>query len=283
VVGPEVTGGTFCVCTFVTDSHGAVDSDCKTVMPDNHPPQLLISVVAPANVTVDSTKSLVYPLYSKFHLMARETDPDGDPVTFGIWNLMHEPGPATAVLASCGDAIDAAGAADVTRSDQCFTADQPGIYNVSVTASDQFGGQITALESLTVANDRRPCLRGSDPDLTMMTLVPKNPAQDVSFVIKSVDDDGDSSFLGVNKIHFTWYEGPEVGLLINQGNDSSVFTEFADPRRLGQTRRVRVEIHDRNVADIDALLGHCADADLCEDPDHAGCLLRTTWRIPYTQ
>jgi hypothetical protein len=64
-----------------------------------------------------------------------------------------------------------------------------------------------------------------------------------------------------------------------------VFTDFADPRRLGQNRLVRVEIHVRNVGAIDDILNskQCANADTCEDPSRPGCLLRMTWRIPFTR
>ena len=88
--------------------------------------------------------------------------------------------------------------------DQCFVADVPGEYDVSLTVGDSFGKQAAAVpQKIIVRADQPPCIGSSDPDFLMSPMVevtlpsqtnptPTNPKPDPlpSFTIHSVADDG---------------------------------------------------------------------------------------------
>jgi hypothetical protein len=47
----------------------------------------------------------------------------------------------------------------------------------------------------------------------------------------------------------------------------------------GSVANVRVEIHDRNTAAIDAILLACGEAPRCETTPGSLCYVRVSWRI----
>ena len=265
-VGSEMTDSQFCVCTFVNDSHGAARQSCITVTPLNRAPEhATILVIKPTVVPL-------FALYSAFRLSAAADDPDhSDQVTFGDWTFIAQPPGSKAALDSCPNPGDP---------DQCFTADQAGEYKVAVAARDGHGGEVIANRTLVVDGDRLPCLGTTIPAIDQK-MRSASSTETVRFEVITVDDDGDSSLSGPDRIHFTWWEGPSDGPLINQGNDLSVFSRVPEPTLVGLTRRVRVEIRDRNEEKIRLQLGGCQDADICLADGRSGCFLRTTWWVAY--
>jgi len=137
---------------------------------------------------------------------------------------------------------------------------------------------------LTVAPDRLPCLASSDPDWKQPTFS-WAASTDRNFTITSVDDDlvdqNDQVPLtgSGQRIHFTWYEGPASGPLLIQGDDYPTFRRVANPLQAGETRRVRVEIRDDNVDEINRRLFNCGDADQCGNG--TDCVFRATWTVKY--
>jgi hypothetical protein len=265
------------VCTFVTDSHKAGHLSCVSETPGNRAPVPVIVVKEP---TTASALATGYDLHSRFRLSAADApDPEDDPVSIGPWIFLDQPPGSQASFGLCpSDGGDA--------SDACFTADVPGVYRIRVTVSDDYGGRGIADQTLTVAEDRLPCLGASNPDWTQPAL--SWPAsQDKAFTILSVDDDfvddsGKVPLTGTGQhIHFTWYEGPATGPLLYQGDDFPTFNRAANPAQLGETRRVRVEIRDNdgNAERIKGLLIGCEDKDLCAARD--GCFIRATWTVRY--
>jgi hypothetical protein len=262
VPASSLTSSSFCVCTFVTDSHNASDFGCLPVVPTNRPPVPTIVVKLPQ----EQDASLKYPLHSKFQLSVSATDPDGDTVSFGEWAFTLQPASSKATLQSCPapDTMDA-----------CFVADQPGTYEVSITADDHHGGLTMAktMPQLVVDADRLPCIRTTMPDASMLPLL-WDWAHPTTFSV-SVDDDGSPSM-----IHYIWYEGPATGSLLYLGDDVQSLTPAPDLLWGATTRRLRVEISDGvNAAQIDQLLRQCGDDDICYGG--MGCPLRVTWHVSY--
>jgi len=259
VTVPEaVTGNDFCLCALVSDDHGASNSSCTTARPMDRPPVPTIVVKAPQGGGSD------YPLYSSFQLSVSATDPDMDQVDFASWAFTDDhPAASVAVLMPC---------AAPDTDDRCFTADQPGSYTVGVWADDKHGGTAMATKTVSVAQDRLPCIGMTEPALSTQA----DTREAKLFQVDSVDDDGPNRM-----IHFTWYEGPETGPLLLLGDDFFQLMVAPDPTLVGQTRRVRVEISDVNKDKITGILNQCGDADTCYADQHAGCALRVTWKVSY--
>ncbi len=134
---------------------------------------------------------------------------------------------------------------------------------------------------MQIAEDRLPCIGATMPVLTTIPLV-RDPSVVNTFEVDSIDDDGNSALIGQDRIHFTWYEGPADGPLLYQGGDDSHFMQVPDNTLRGETRKVRVEIHDVNSDQIDMKLRGCQNADVCFSAPDSGCFLRMTWTVSYS-
>jgi hypothetical protein len=274
VVPAEVTRDRFCVWAFATDAHGALGEAHSAGDPENLAPTAQIDVKRPQVAPAPT-----YPLYTDFWLSgAASTDPEGDgPLTFA-WSLDRAPVNSVARIGTCAGA--GAGA-----SEGCFFADVPGQYVVSVAVSDPQGARGTATVTLLVAQDQPPCIVLSDPDFLTPTLV-RDPTVSNDFSVDQVDDDGDPFPPGPHgRIRFRWYLGHGDEPLVSYDNDFHSLTVAANTFLLGDSGRVRVEIHDRNVGNmgainIDNVLLECGDKPQCAATP--GCFQRVSWSIDWT-
>jgi hypothetical protein len=276
MVPSDVTLARFCVWVFARDRFGALDVKFLEEDPVNRPPVVQIDVISPTCVVASDPSSAVactFGLYASFVLSAAgSTDPEGDALTGYTWTLDSKPPGSNASPAPCQPSTD-----DRT----CFSADQPGQYRVSVAVSDSQQGQTDSMITLSVAEDQPPCIRTSTP-LYLNPLVIRNPMEDAAFSVDRVDDDGDPyPATATGETHFTWYVGHGTLPLVTQDNDFHSLNVGAESFVIGETGRVRVEIHDRKVPAIDDVLLGCGDAAVCAA--RPGCFQRVTWDLEYLQ
>ena len=276
VVPAELTRDRFCVWAFGTDAHGALGADHRAGDPQNRAPMAQIDVVRPQAATL-------YPLYTDFWLSgAASTDPEDDrPLTFA-WSLDRAPVNSVARMGSC-----AGGGA----TDRCFFADVHGQYVVSLAVSDPLGARGTTPPLvLMVDQDQPPCIVGSDPLILTPTVV-RDPTVSNDFTVDQVNDDGDPYPVDPfapgphGRIRFSWFVGHGDEPLVSYDNDFHALTVAPNTFLLGDSGRVRVEIHDRNVGNtgainIDNVLLDCGDKPQCAATP--GCFQRVTWNIDWT-
>jgi hypothetical protein len=276
MVPGEETDGPFCVWVKATDSHGAIQTDNKGIDPQDQPPTAAIQIVSP-----DPTASgLSYPLYSTVELSPTSSDPEGDPLMPPLLVLDHVPAGSAAMLMPCRPANGA---------DQCFVADLPGEYDVSLTVADSFGKKGTAVpQKIIVLSDQPPCIGSSDPDFLLSPMVevtlPTNPMTDPlpSFTIHSVADDGAPWPIPGPKgsTTFRWYVSTDGQQFQFVNNDYPTLPlDRAGLYKIGDNVKVRVEVSDRNLKN-DAALAGCDDKDdTCQAVP--GCFQRATWSVDF--
>ena len=261
-----------CVWVFATDRYGATTADNTPLVPADNPPVAVIRVASPS--PADS-----YPAYSRFRLSsASSSDADpGDPL-YPTWSIDQAPLGSTATLAPC-PASDPATAADPTL--QCLDVLVSGQYVVSLTVSDGFMSTTTSM-TLKVLDDALPCITMTTHDYNDPTYK-DDPTMPNPIVVKMVSDDGDP-FPNPNNqldtVKFTWFKGKNDGPL--QYVDNGGFSELdliPMDYQIGDVANVRLEIHDRNTAAIDAILSDCGDQPRCPIAAGSSCFLRVSWRV----
>lgn len=258
-----------CVWVFATDRYGAETAANTQLVPADNPPQAIIRVASPT--AADS-----YPAYTRFQLSsASSSDPDGDPLD-PTWSLDQAPLGSTATLVPCP--------ASMTVSDptlQCLDVLVSGQYVVSLTVSDGFMSTTTSM-TLKVLDDALPCITMTTHDYNDPTYK-DDPTMPNPIVVKMVSDDGDP-FPNPNNqldtVKFTWFKGKNDGPL--QYVDNGGFSELdliPMDYQIGDVANVRLEIHDRNTAAIDAILSDCGDQPRCPIAAGSSCFLRVSWRV----
>ena len=111
---------TFCVWVKVVDTHGAAGVDARTYQPTDHPPNALITLVAPTDETS-------FALHTQFQLSAASsTDADASDMSTLIftWDVVSSPDPK----------LDVTGC--MAGNTCSFKADASGEYDVKLTVSD---------------------------------------------------------------------------------------------------------------------------------------------------
>jgi hypothetical protein len=272
----------FCVRVVATDQQGApTPSEPYDARPENRSPVVVVSSDPPLGAS--------FPLYTSFRLTATPTtDEDGDPVTFD-WKLVDGSG---ADLGAQLTACDPGHPDDV----RCFSAEQPGAYQLSVTGSD---GQpieraMTLMQTLTVLDDGPPCIELTDPaqETAAVVMAVTDPAR--AFEVRKVKDDGNPFPPGPHgAAAFQWFTArpralaapPAWSWTKELGYDRSTFDVGAfrfDDVRPGSTYRVRVQVRDplhQSEAELHDLQIACGDADVCKVPDR--CVRWVTWSVTF--
>lgn len=283
-VPASVTAAPFCVWAFATDSHGATVSSSLLVQPEDHPPVADVQIVRPAAIAGD------FPLFTELKFSAAASDDvDHDPLAF-TWSIASPQPSLVPLFTACSDAAPApalvpAAVADTTR---CFVATVPGPYQLELAVTSGPGAtKATARTTLTfdVAPDRMPCIAKASPDLSAPSTLPPAlvPPTLLAFEVTRVDDDGDPyprPLGGTGETQFSWFIGTGATgpLVYVQNSGFPRLSIYPSDYRPGDVLRVRVEIHDRNVAAIDRVLSSCGDDEaIC--PPASTCFQRKTWRV----
>ncbi len=267
--GGDSTDGPFCVWAFATDTHNATGAGHLGSKPQNQAPTAKLGVVAPAPAKITTLGVVTYPLYSTIELTSQGTfDPEGDALV-PAWSLDHIPGGSTAELRDC------------KGTDQCFTADVAGEYDVSLTVTDPSQAHATVSSKIFVNPDQPPCIYSSSPLLTTPMLEHDPSTQDV-FQIMQVTDDGDPFPVpGTSTTQFRWYISRNGQPFVFYNNNFPSLTLAADTYGIGDSVKVRVEVLDRNPATAASLFGCGDDNDLCEMVMGSGCFQRVTWSVDF--
>jgi len=256
-----------CVWVFATDRYGAVAADNAPLAPADNPPQPVIRVVSPA--PADS-----YPAYSMFQLSgATSSDADGDPLV-NAWRIDQAPLGSTAALVPCPTVTD--------PTLQCLNVLVSGQYVVALTVDD---GSTTTTASMTlnVLPDQPPCITMTTP-MYGGALLKDDPTAPNPIMVNMVTDDGDpfpNPASPLQTVKFTWFKGKnDRGNLQYVDNGSfSMLNLVPTDYQPGDVANVRLEVHDRSTAVIDAILLGCGDADFCPITPGSTCLVRGSWRI----
>ncbi len=267
--GGDTTSDRFCVWAFATDTRNATGAGNLGVMPQNQPPTVKISVVAPDPASVAANGTVTYPLYSTFELSSAGTmDPEGDPLTpTPGWALYGAPHGSAASLRDCNGG------------DQCFTADVWGEYDVSFIVADSSRAQGMASVQIHVNPDQAPCIQSTDPAYQSPT-IDLLTGEKKQFIVNTVVDDGDPWPRDPTTnaaTHFRWYVSRNGQPFVPYSNDFPSLTLVTDTDTFGDTVKVRVEALDRNPSTDSALFG--CTTDQCEMNSGSGCFQRLTWSV----
>ena len=269
-VPATMTSASWCVWAIATDHYGAVGVDVYPLVPSNNPPRPALRVVSP-----DAANS--YQAYTHFVLGADQTtDADNDSLTYRL-SLTQAPLGSTASLQPCGDP-----SISTDPRFQCLDAVVSGQYIVSLAVDDATTTQSTSL-TLDVLPDQPPCIAMTTP-MYGTPLLKDDPAAPGPIMLNMVTDDGDpypNSPNPLQTVKFTWFKGKnDSGSLQYVENGSfSMLNLVATDYQPGDVANVRLEVHDRNTAAIDAILLGCGDAPFCPIAPGATCFVRVSWRI----
>jgi len=269
-VAASLTVSSWCVWVFATDPYGAVGVDIQPLIPSNNPPQPVLRVVSP-----DPADS--YPAYTHFQIAADQSaDPDGDPLTYTL-ALDQAPLGSTAMLVPC---TDPAIATDPRF--RCLDVALSGQYVVSLHASDGLANPGTSM-TLNVLPDQPPCIAMTTP-MYGATLLKDDPLAPNPIIVNMVVDDGDpypNSLNPLQTVMFNWFKGKnDSGRLQYVDNGGfSLLNLVATDYQPGDVANVRLEVHDRNAAAIDAILLGCGDEPFCPIAPGSTCFVRVSWRI----
>ncbi|HXI57678.1 MAG TPA: hypothetical protein VNO55_16550 [Polyangia bacterium] len=275
----------FCVWAAAIDRYGAATPKNYYVVPVNNPPTAAIDVLSP-------TQGPPYPFLSHFRLSASTSDAEMDTLTLS-WKLIAQPAGSQATLSSCPENPGGA----MAGTERCLDADLKGDYTVELKASDA-SDTTTASRTLTVQEDKLPCIDVTTPDYASGPNVhtlpaaddPEGPSRTDDFSVLRVSDDLDPwPGSGDSQLHFDWSVAKNGGDFVPQGLDLPRLSLHESQYRIGDKVRVRVQIRDRNNSeDIKNVLIGCNDADNCAvtTPNRAfggraGCLLRVGWTVDY--
>jgi hypothetical protein len=258
------------VLAFVSDNHGATDSDIYASDPMNHTPVARIDVEEPAITSP-------FPFYSDFRLsgVGSMDDDPFDALTYE-WTMLRSPIGWTGEPMPCAEGED-----DESR--RCFTASAAGEYEIALQVSDGAVFSPRVSRVLVVDADGPPCI-----DLTIPAFpnplappLPRDSAKEDRFEVTRVLDDADPFPRGRHDgtTSFAWFLGRGTEPMRNLNNIFSFLPIPPDFFRLGEQVRIRVEIADRNRHFIEQVLLGCKDEPLCAA--RPGCYQRVTWTVEY--
>lgn len=269
LVTGTLTSSSWCVWAFATDRYGAVGVDNTPLVPSNNPPQPVLRVVSP-------NQSNSYPAYTHFELAADlSSDADGDTLVYKL-TLDQAPLGSTASLLGCDDAT--------IKADprfQCLDVLLPGQYVISLAVYDGTTTNTTSL-TLNVLTDQPPCIAMTMP-MYGTALLKDDPTAPSPITVNLVSDDGDpypNTPRPFQTVKFTWFKGKNDGALQYADNGSfSMLNLVATDYQPGDVANVRLEVHDRNTAAIDAILLGCGEQPFCPVAPGSTCFVRVSWRI----
>ena len=281
-----------CLCAQVIDHFGATGQDCLKIQAENRDPTATITD------TSGAASEDLRPLYSRIHLYAETSDPDGDPLQY-LWQLQFagsDPDGKSTALAPCAGVA----AADVDLH-RCFTANVPGIYTVTLQVTDNAGGDATANFTIPVNVDTPPCIQRTDPDVRAQRIVLSRSTdlgaayESRRFQVLNVADDSEPFPVSATGTQippkFYWFvydpQSPSP-TWVRSTNDSPVFTlsQSMFPNALpGDTVRLRLEVRDSVVAATYTGWPCQGDPDICCAPNVCGganeCIRWTTWTVQF--
>ena len=288
----SLTSSRYCVWAFATDRYGAVTATNLLVDPADNPP------VATINLRVDPDRLVPppgpnYPAYSTFQLSAQASDADQDPLTY-TWNLDQLPNGSGVSFTPCSGNTTF----DQDPTLRCFTADLPGLYQVSLAVSDGIQTVNPPPLPLTVLPDAPPCIDVTQPMYGVLNKkavtshgMAANPASNqpmdpASIIVMSVYDDGDPLPVPEGS------KGPQYFWYVSKNSDKLQYVDYvqyqqlylaADNYTIGDVINVRLEVKDRNPDAVDKILASCGDADFCSAPmipaGRVDCYVRVSWKI----
>ncbi len=259
--------GSHCVVARVTDSLGAFVEAETTLLVKNQAPKVVLDVTGP----VSQTQTSGYPLNSQIRVSADksvDSDPDQTNQLTFAWTLLRPNGETADVTKSC-------------NGKSCsFVAEESGAYTISATATDPDGATASADKTISIANDRPPCINRFSPE----TLSPRLSADDKhDFTITQVDDDVDayparsseSASLGTFQWLFRASPTDDWKALAPYAPNTVVIAPGVKGISAGATIQVRVMYNDRITRDFSKCWKD--SADLCELS--TGCAQGLTWTV----
>jgi hypothetical protein len=267
------TANDYCVAVSVADQFRASAASTATLHVEDQPPVAAITEVGTALIGATPSVPPV-PLWSALRFTAALSfDPDPADVLAFSWTLASPGGGAPATPPACADAPD----------DVCLTVNQPGQYTLALTARDPAGATGSQSLSFTVAPDQAPCIADTAPPFLMAQLV-RNPADDLTFTVNRVNDDGDplpppADRPSMLSFSWSWRIGSTDPFTRMADYDLPTFLFPGGSFQSGQTLQVRVEAHDRRPQqpELDACYAQSPLPALCEV--RAGCDQWVTWTV----
>jgi hypothetical protein len=263
----------FCVRVMARDRHGAPSAPrFFDGMPLNRPPAPVLTVDPPAGPAS-------FPLYTAFRLTAGPLrDDDGDSLTF-TWKGVD---PQGADLAARLTACD-----PQHKEVRCLSAEQPGMYTISIEATDGVDAKaVSQSVTLAVLDDAPPCIEATDP--VQETPVVVLAATDRrNFEVRRVRDDGNPFPAGPHGgTSFQWFTMRDdntttVSWTRHLGFDRPVFevsTALFEDARPGSRYLVRVEARDPQHETGNDLRS-CGETPICMVPDR--CVRWVTWSVRF--
>ena len=230
--------GDYCASVVVTDDQGASSHATYSFHIDDQPPTPSIAAIDALMAARMPAASV--PLYSNLHFSGRgSSDPDpGDTLALS-WSLTPPAGAAgrpPACPAPSGD-------------DTCFTVDQPGSYQLTLTVTDSDGMVAKQTFSFEVAPDQPPCIVETDPPFAAQGAI-HDPKKPLTFTVTRVADDGDPLPAPADRSStlsfvWSWRVDPSAAFTRMVDVDLPQFPFPADSLQSGRTLQVRVEAHDR--------------------------------------
>jgi hypothetical protein len=259
-----------CVWVLATDDQGATGFATVTLMPEDQPPDAVITVLEP---TATASNGL-YELYSTFHLSAASsTDPDGDAIVMPVWRLIDMPQTVNPVptLAPCRSAAP-------TALVQCLDVGGfAGKYTIGLTVSDGMKPSSEVTTTLFVDNDHPACVSKTDPVAAASPIV-LDPGEARILTVTEILDDGSPLPRPVDGTHtpptFQWKVSRNGGApsTIAGYETFNAFTLPAGTYATGDEVVVTATISDGVAMHLDPA---------CDPRCPAGCPQSASWTVDY--
>lgn len=252
----------------VADDHGAISIAEASWPVSNAPP--VVQLQAQSEYQRADNQ---FPVSLPIRIVAQVEDADDDPgATVLEWRLSERP-LASQTGAYSFEELSGPGVLDPAYE---LIPDVPGVWEVSVTATDAAGTTVEVSITLTVAGDAAPCIVGTNRATTFTHLLDADGVP-VSFSVLEVVDEFDPfPATSGGATEFRWsMAGPLGPGFDSVGGNAPSFT--IDPAQYspGDAIDLRVEALDR-VPEHEPV---CAASEPTCSVDSDQCLQRLTWRI----
>jgi hypothetical protein len=259
-----------CVWVLATDSQRATKIVATPVMSVNRKPMAAITVVEPTAMASNGQ----YELFSTFHLSAAtSSDPDGDPVSEPMWQLLDMPAAAnpTPKLVPCPSEAPT----DFLR---CLdVGGNAGTYTIGLTVFDGHDRSDMATKTLLVDYDHPACVSKTEPATAASPIV-LDPGKARTLAITEILDDGAPLPTPVEGTHtppaFQWQVSRNGGApaTIAGYETLAALTVPAGSYATGDDVVVSVTISDGVAMHLDPA---------CDPRCPAGCPQTARWTLEY--
>jgi hypothetical protein len=264
----------FCVWVVVRDKLGATAYASTMTTVKHQETTAVIEVVAPEP---SGTTADLFPLLSTVHLSgAKSSDPENskEKLTFH-WSVVRGI-----------ESVDTDACPQLPDSEICFVGDKQGPYVANLMVEDSRNGKAMATKSVTIDQDRAPCIVRTDPMFGLAKIV-RNDTDLISFEVNAVSDDVDpfppvQGRPSMFSFKVTWWKmGDDPANPPGRRTDDMGQTSRTEFRRMyfnaGDQAFVRIQVNDRVGRDF----GACpADKSECAlDKDRPTCFQWVTWKI----